>query len=49
MRMAEIYLIAAEYDIVLNGGGQAMGYIKQGASGVPVLSSVGSGYNPAPS
>lgn len=29
MRMAEIYLIAAEYDIVLNGGGQAMGYINK--------------------
>lgn len=27
MRMAEIYLIAAEYDILLNGGSAAMGYI----------------------
>ena len=29
MRMAEVYLIAAEYDIVMNGGGQAMGYINK--------------------
>lgn len=29
MRMAEIYLIAAEYDILLNGGGKAMGYINK--------------------
>lgn len=29
MRMAEIYLIAAEYDILLNGGGNAMGYINK--------------------
>lgn len=29
MRMAEIYLIAAEYDILLNGGGSAMGYINK--------------------
>ncbi len=29
MRMAEIYLIAAEYDILLNGGAGAMGYINK--------------------
>ena len=29
MRMAEIYLIAAEYDIILNGGSQAMTYINK--------------------
>ncbi|MBD5301185.1 MAG: RagB/SusD family nutrient uptake outer membrane protein [Bacteroides sp.] len=29
MRMAEVYLIAAEYDIVLNGGGRAMEYINK--------------------
>ncbi len=29
MRMAEIYLIAAEYDILLDGGGKAMGYINK--------------------
>lgn len=29
MRMSEIYLIAAEYDILLNGGGAAMGYINK--------------------
>lgn len=29
MRMAEIYLIAAELDIYLNGGGSAMGYINK--------------------
>lgn len=27
MRMAEVYLMAAEFDILLNGGGSAMGYI----------------------
>ncbi|MDE6430178.1 MAG: RagB/SusD family nutrient uptake outer membrane protein [Duncaniella sp.] len=29
MRMAEVYLIAAEYDILLNGGGRAMEYINK--------------------
>lgn len=29
MRMAEVYLIAAEYDILLNGGASAMGYINK--------------------
>lgn len=29
MRMAEVYLIAAEFDILLNGGGAAMGYINK--------------------
>lgn len=29
MRMAEIYLIAAEYDILTNGGANAMGYINK--------------------
>ena len=29
MRMAEIYLIAAEADIVANGGANAMGYINK--------------------
>ncbi|MDE6556325.1 MAG: RagB/SusD family nutrient uptake outer membrane protein [Duncaniella sp.] len=29
MRMSEVYLIAAEYDILLNGGGAAMGYINK--------------------
>ncbi|MDE6692486.1 MAG: RagB/SusD family nutrient uptake outer membrane protein [Muribaculaceae bacterium] len=29
MRMSEIYLIAAEYDILLNGGGSAMNYINK--------------------
>lgn len=29
MRMAEVYLMAAEYDILLNGGGNAMGYINK--------------------
>lgn len=29
IRMAEIYLIAAEADIVINGGGSAMGYINK--------------------
>lgn len=27
MRMAEVYLMAAEFDVLLNGGGSAMGYI----------------------
>lgn len=29
MRMAEVYLMAAEYDILLNGGTSAMGYINK--------------------
>lgn len=29
MRMAEIYLIAAEYDVVLNGGSQAAAYVNK--------------------
>lgn len=29
MRMSEVYLIAAEYDILLNGGAAAMGYINK--------------------
>ena len=29
MRMAEVYLIAAEADILVNGGGSAMGYINK--------------------
>lgn len=29
MRMAEVYLLAAEYDIILKGGANAMGYINK--------------------
>ena len=29
MRMAEVYLIAAEADILINGGANAMGYINK--------------------
>ena len=29
MRMAEVYLIAAEADIYINGGANAMGYINK--------------------
>ncbi len=29
MRMAEVYLMAAEYDILLNGGSGAMGYVNK--------------------
>lgn len=29
MRMAEVYLIAAEYDILLNGGSGAMAYVNK--------------------
>lgn len=42
MRMAEVYLIAAEYDLLIGGGGQAASYLNKvrQRAGVPSIGSV---------